>query len=212
HVKKLILGSLFLMLGLGVFAQAGTGYFDILVGGQFSTGNYQYSNYFVYNNALYQWRVNGSGRNNFLGSLDGGYFFTENIGLHFAYLYDAGKFQANFHAGSLYAGSYNFNKDINIGEIGPEFAWKGGGNSQSFLQLNVGYTFGNSTPNVNTVYGSMPLGNFGKQTFVYGAALGYRYYFSQMTGMTIQTAYHHFQDYAISDIWDVRVGVSFRFK
>ncbi len=211
-MKKLLIGSLFLMMGLGVFAQAGTGYFAIMPGYQFSTGNYQEDGFITFGNRLYQWRVNGSGENNFIGSLDGGYFFTENMGLHFAYIYNAGRFQLNGHLGPYYLGNYKFDQNINIVQLGPEFAWRSGADGQTYVQVNLGYTFGNSTPTVHTPYGHVELGEFGNQTFVYGAALGYRFYFNDSVGMGVQVAYNHFQNYGISDMWDGRIGVVWRFK
>ncbi len=211
-MKKILIAALLVLGSLGVFAQAGTQYFAILPGYQFSTGNYQQSELFVYNNHWYEARVYGSGQNNFTGSLDGGYFFTNNMGIHFAYMYNAGQFQLQGQIGPYYLGSYRFDQNVSIAQVGPEFVMNHGSNSQTYFQLNLGYTFGNSTPSFHSDYGDISLGDFGKQTFVYGGALGYRYYFTDMTGINVQVAYNHFQNYAISDFWDARVGVIFRFK
>jgi|WetSurMetagenome_2_1015567.scaffolds.fasta_scaffold02137_6 hypothetical protein len=210
-MKKILIAALLVLGSLGVFAQAGTQYFAILPGYQFSTGNYQYSQNFIFNNHVYQFRVNGSGENNFVGSLDYGYFFTENVGIHAAYVYNAGSFQANIHVGPYYFGNYKFDKSINWVEVGPEFVGMVGQNGQIYGQINLGYTFGNSTPNLHTAYGSYPLGDFGSQTFIYGGAFGYRYYFNNSVGIAVQATYHHMQDYPISDLWDARVGVTFKF-
>lgn len=211
-MKKLILASIFLLAGFTVLAQAGTGYFAILPGYQFSTGNYQYSQNFVYAGHVYEYRVYGSGQNNFTGSLDGGYFFTDNIGIHFAYVYNAGQFRLNGQLGPYYLGDFRFDQNISIAQVGPEFVMSHGSNSQTYFQVNVGYTFGNSTPNFHSAYGDIAMGDFGTQTFVYGGAVGYRYYFTDMTGLAVQVGYNHFQDYAISNFWDARIGVVFRFK
>jgi hypothetical protein len=40
-MKKILIAALLVLGSLGVFAQAGTQYFAILPGYQFSTGNYQ---------------------------------------------------------------------------------------------------------------------------------------------------------------------------
>jgi len=209
-MRKCLLGVILLVASVGVFAQANSWYFAVLPGYQFSTGNYQEADNFIFGSNLYQWRVNGSGKNNFMGSLDLGYFFTNNVGVHFAYLYNQGKYQANLHLGPFYLGNYQFNRSLNIAEIGPEFAF-GSKQSQTYFQVNVGYTFGNSTPNFQYQGVNYPLGDFGTQSFVYGAAIGWRYYFNDSVGMAIQGAYHHMQHFPISDMWDGRIGVTFRF-
>lgn len=209
-MKKILIAALLVLGSLGVFAQAGTQYFAILPGYQFSTGNYEYSQDFIYGGHLYQYRVNGSGENNFVGSLDYGYFFTENIGIHAAYVYNAGQFQANFHIGPFYD-NVKFDKSVNWIEVGPEFVGTVGQNGQIYGQINLGYTFGNSSPTAHTAYGDYSLGDFGTQTFIYGGAFGYRYYFNNSVGIAVQGTYHHMSSYPISDMWDARVGVTFKF-
>jgi hypothetical protein len=210
-MKKVLIAAVMVLGSLGVFAQAGTQYFAILPGWQWSTGNYEYSEEFIYNNHWYQFRVNGAGENNFVGSLDYGYFFTDNVGIHAAYTYNAGKYHANVHLGPYYFGDYNFDVNLNWIELGPEFVGAVGQNGQIYGQINLGYTFGNSTPNIHIMNGSYPLGDFGSNGFVYGGAFGYRYYFNNSVGIATQLTYHHFVDFPISDLWDARVGVTFKF-
>ena len=209
-MKASVIGLLVLAVGVGAFAQANTWYVAVLPGYQFSTGNYQEKDYFAVGGNVYEWRVNGSGKNNFTGSLDLGYYFTDNVGVHFAYIYNQGKYQANLHLGPYYLGNYQFNRSINIAEVGPEFVF-GSKESQGYIQVNLGYTFGNSTPNFQYQGVNYPLGDFGTQSFVYGAAVGYRYYFNDSVGLAVQGAYHHLQHFPISDLWDGRVGITFRF-
>jgi len=210
-MKKLIVAAIMVLASFGIFAQAGSQYFAILPGYSFSTGNYQEATNFIYGGHLYEFRVNGSMSNNFVGSLDYGYFFTENLGMHVGYVYNAGQFHANVHVGPYYFGDYKFDRSINLFEVGPEFVGPVGTNGQLFFQVNLGYTFGNSTPNIHTPYGDYPLGDFGTQSFAYGGAFGYRYYFNNSVGIAMQGTYHHYQHFPISDNWDARVGVTFKF-
>ncbi len=159
-MKKLIVAAIMVLASFGIFAQAGSQYFAILPGYSFSTGNYQESTNFIYGNQWYEFRVNGSMSNNFVGSMDYGYFFTENVGIHAGYVYNAGQFHANVHVGPYYFGDYKFDRSINIFEIGPEFAGPVGTNGQLFFQVNVGYTFGNSTPNLHTAVRRLSPGRF----------------------------------------------------
>jgi len=209
-MRNFWVGLVLLTFATAASAQAATWYFAVLPGYQVSTGNYQVDQYLDVGGTTHRWRVNGSGANNFAGSLDAGYFFNDTFGLHFAYLYDQGKFQANLHLGPHYLGKHQFNRSLDIAEIGPEFAF-GSKKSQTYLQVNVGYTFGNSTPNYQYRGVNYPLGDFGTQSFVYGAAIGWRYYFTDAVGLEFQGAYHHMQHFAISDIWDGRIGVIVRF-
>ena len=47
--------------------------------------------------------------------------------------------------------------------------------------------------------------------WVYGAAAGFRYFFLPNAGLSAQLAYHKINGWPNSDLWDVRLGATFRF-
>ena len=146
-------------------------------GYQFSSGNYQVnSGGFV---------ANGSAKNNFAGSLDFGWYFTNHVGLHVGYVYDDGDYHYNFHYGPYYFGDFSLKRQINIAEIGPEFLF-GNKVDQVYIQLNAGYTFGGGTTYYYYGGSRYNLGNLGDNTFIYGAAVGYRHYFNDTVALAIQ--------------------------
>ena len=201
-MKKWLVGAVLLMAGLGVFAQAHTGYFDILPGYQFNTRD------FTVTSGLF--RAVSSGRDNWMGSLDFGWFFTDHVGLHAGYVYNPGDYHTKLYYGPFYLGTTRFSRNINIFEIGPEFIW-GTTVNQGYFQLNVGHTFGGGDTKWYYNGHKYDLGNVGSNEWLWGAAIGYRHYFTETVGMALQGAYHHIQNWEVNDAWDARIGVVFRF-
>jgi len=210
-MKKALLGLLLVMASMGIMAQAHTWYVAILPGYQFSTGNYQYN----YSDGPFVAKTNGSGENNFCMSLDGGYYFTKAVGLHFAYYYNEGNYSQNVHFS--YPGVFDYydhfklKRNVNLFEIGPEFAHTWNACHQIYGQINVGYTFGGGTTWAYYQGHRYNAGNLGENDWVYGAAFGYRFWFSDNAAFCVQGAYHHVANWDINDIWDARVGVAFKF-
>ena len=143
--------------------------------------------------------------------MDGGYYFTKAIGLHFAYYYNEGNYQANIHLPYTYLGNYGFKRNVSMFEIGPEFAHTWNACHQIYGQINLGYTFGGGTTWLYSNGNRYNLGNLGENDWVYGAAFGYRFWFSDNAAFCVQGAYHHIANWDINDIWDARVGVAFKF-
>ena len=201
-MRKWLVGALCLLGSLGVFAQAHTGYFDILPGYQFNTGDYNVQE------GIY--RTENSGKDSWMGSLDVGWFFTDHVGLHGGYLYSPGDYHARLYRGPILMEDYTFSRSTHLLEIGPEFIW-GPKDNQLYFQLNAGHTFGSGDTKFYSGGHKYDLGNIGSNEWVYGAALGYRHYFNESVGIAMQAAYHHIQNWEINDVWDARIGVVFRF-
>ncbi|OYV99673.1 MAG: hypothetical protein B7X11_05170, partial [Acidobacteria bacterium 37-65-4] len=179
-MKKILVAVVLVLGTMGIFAQAGTQYVAIMPGYQFSTGSY------TYNDGMFQTKAKGEG--NFMFSVDYGYFFTENVGLHAAYLYDKGDYKANLYIPALNwsTGNYKFSRQVNLFEIGPEFATQAGTNGQFYGQLNLGYTFGSGDTKFYYNGHRYNLGNVGGNDWAFGGALGYRYYFNNSVGLGVQ--------------------------
>ncbi len=165
-MKKLIVGMVFILASVGLFAQS-SNYFSVLPGYQFQ-GNHMDSS--------------------FVGSFDAGYFYSDNVGLHVGLIYNPGEFDY-------------FKKSFEILEAGVEFATTKGDTGQFYGQLNLGSTLGLGSSNYYYRTSNVA---------TYGAALGYRYYFNDTTGINIQGAYHKLGSGGES-FSDVRIGIVFRF-
>ena len=124
-MKRIVIAALLILGSVGVFAQAGTWYFSILPGYQIGSSGQSYNDYWFH----YKYDA----KNNFQGSLDGGYYFTDNIGLHFAYVYNPGKAKVKVWDNTgwatgvpgAYIGQFGVDRQVNILQIGPEFAFVG---------------------------------------------------------------------------------------
>jgi hypothetical protein len=203
-MKRIAIAALLILGTVGVFAQAGTWYFSILPGWQFSSTSENI------NGGWYGIKIEG--KDNFMGSLDGGYFFTDNVGLHFAYIYNPGNGKIklyDYYYGDGYIGEFGFNRDVNILQIGPEFVW-GSKVNQGYAQVNVGWTFGSGDTHVNIYGNNYNLGNVGGNDFTYGVALGYRHYWGN-TALAMQVAWNHIDNFTVNDPVDFRIGVTWKF-
>jgi len=188
-MKKVVLAVVIVLCcAVGVWAQEKTWYMDVLPGYQFKSGKV------------------GSG---FVASLDGGYFFTENVGLHFGYTYNEGKFTyEDWDWITNYTWEVSGKSSFGILEVGPEFSWKAGEKGRVYVQLNVGYTMSaKDIADAEGPSGGVELEN----NWTYGAAFGYRYFFTKKTGLAVQGAYHGVSNWGSASFWDARVGVVFRF-
>lgn len=209
-MKKIVIGMLLALACVGVMAQtsAGSWYIAVLPGWQWNTQNYnETGNLF---GSAYKLQYKGQG--NFTGSIDAGYMFTDSVGLHFAYVYNDGKFDVRYYNYTYgVAENFNLRAQQNIFEIGPEFAHTWNACHQIYGQLNVGYTFGGNT--TYYYYGGhrYDLGNLGDNDWTWGGAFGYRFWFNDTAAFATQLAYHHMSNSLVSDIWDARIGVAFKF-
>jgi hypothetical protein len=203
-MKRILIAALLILGTVGVFAQAGTWYFSILPGYQFSSTSENVSG------GWYQVKVEG--KDNFCASLDGGYFFNDVVGLHFAYVYNPGDGQIklyDYYYGTGYIGKYGFDRAVNILQIGPEFVW-GSKENQGYAQVNVGWTFGSGDTHINFYGHRYDLGNIGGNDFTYGVALGYRHFWGN-TGISMQVAWNHIDNFTVNDPVDLRVGITWKF-
>ncbi len=203
-MKKVIIAGILVLAGLGVFAQAGTGYVAVLPGYQFNTGSYTYN----YQGLM----TKAKGEGNFVTSLDFGYFFTDKIGIHAGYMYDKGDYKASLsYPPFFYTPSYKFSRQVNLFEVGPEFVGQAGQNGQIYGQINVGYTFGGTNTKFYLNGQRYDLGNVGSNEWAFGGALGYRYFFNSSVGLGLQATYHHINKWEVNDFWDARLGIWFKF-
>jgi len=181
---------------LGICAQD-KWYFSVLPGYQFSTGDAD---------------------SGLVASLDGGYFFTENVGLHFAYMYNEGKFKVNVAP----FGDLKFTKSYSLLEFGPEFRTKAGEKGEIYGQFNLGYTFGSTGINENyiiTYGGNTYLVNVTgdlSNDWALGGTFGYRYFFNKKVGLDMQATYHYMnglkqEGFDAKNSWDARIGVTWKF-
>lgn len=212
-MKRVLIGALFVLFGAtATLAQAQGGYVDLLVGGQSGGGNYQSMSIpRSWSHVSWTDTIDGSARAGGMGSFDFGYFFKKNMGLHVGYLYNAGRYTAHIYVDTSNVGSYSFNQGLSIIEAGPEIVF-GDRENQEFLQFNLGYAFGGGSPQLTTYGGSFPLGKFSDQSLVFGATFGYRHFFSHGVGVTVQGSLHHLQNYAVTDLFDARIGIVWRFN
>jgi len=176
-MKKYLLMTLAcIFLGAAAFAQGGSGYFAVLPGYQFSSGETESC---------------------FVGSLDGGYFYNDNWGLHVGLNYNSGEFNLHDlgfgHKHYPYSWMDDVYKDsFYIFEIGPELAGNVGP-GQLYGQFNLGHTFGAEN-----------------NEWTYGLACGYRFPINDRVGINVQGTYHRVNDWD-TDHLDLRLGVIFRF-
>jgi outer membrane protein OmpA-like peptidoglycan-associated protein len=193
-----------LLLAVGVYAQEHTGYVDILAGYQYPTGNQT--------QAFLPLSANLAQKNNWLGSLDFGWFFTDHVGVHAGYIYMPNEYRLRLSSGTTDLGSSSISRDVSVLEAGLELLWKTRcENGQVYAQLNLGHTIGGS--NTPFSYGgkSYAWANSGGGEQTIGATLGYRHYFSEVIGWAIQGTYHRVSNWPSGSLWDMRTGVTFRF-
>ncbi|MGD1149094.1 MAG: hypothetical protein ABR961_14225 [Thermoanaerobaculaceae bacterium] len=194
---------LLLLVGLGVSAQENTGYVAILPGYQFPSGSQ--------NLTFTPLSANLAQKDNWLASLDFGWYVTDHIGLHAGYIYMPNDYELHLWNGSTDLGTSTISHKANIFEVGPEFLWEPQCYcGQVYAQLNLGRTFGSS----NFTYGGRgyAVKDTGGGEWSLGAALGYRHFFNDFVGWTIQSAFHHVNYWPSGNLWDVRTGLDFRFS
>lgn len=175
-MKKICLLSVFVMfLSFSAFAQAGSGYLSILPGYQFSSGDVDDS---------------------FVMSLDGGYFFNDNWGLHLGLIYDEGKFDFGKVLLPTVPPTWwevKYKDSFYVFEIGPELAGEVGKGQMYWQIINLGHTMG-----------------LDENEWTYGTAVGYRYPINDKWGFNVQGGYHRVDDYD-TDHWDLRLGFTYKF-
>lgn len=182
-MKKVLIVLLLVLGSLCLYAQdSGQWYFSALPGYQFSSGH---------------------SRSSFVLSLDGGYYFNDNVGIHFSDTYNQGKYKYSY---VIYPYEYTFegSSSFEIIEVGPEFGAKVGDNGKFYGQINVGYAW--DTSNIGD--GTYAVYNI---DWTWGAAIGYRHFFNDRVAINFQGTYHHLNNWVSSNFTDARVGVSWKF-
>jgi hypothetical protein len=203
------MNKLVLVLGLtclwaGAFAQEPRWTVSILPGYQFNTTTYQLDRSSWY-------RRTGETQANSVGSMDWSVRLTDRFGLHFAYLINGGRYTERQYSyyGHLYTTDYT--APIQILEIGPEWTICPSGNTTIYFQLNMGRTISSESASYGRYYGYYRQDAIRDNTWTIGAAAGIRYYFLKNAGITGQVAFHHLSAWVAPDLWDVRLGATFRF-
>ena len=147
----------------------------------------------------------------FIGSIEGGFAFDKNLGLHFAYFGESEHFTDEYaFNGSVYSAA-NGNVPVNIIELGPEFSWWPSDNNQIFAQINVGHTLSSHSASYSYNYGIVGVYRIRDDNWAYGLAVGYRGYINKLVGLCVQATYHHVNDWPTPSIWAVQLGMAFRF-
>lgn len=186
-MRKWFLAALLLVATTGVFAQADTWYFSVMPGYQFSSGE-----------------VDGG----YVFSLDGGYYFTDNVALHAGFIFNEGNFSVDVYP----YGEASFDDQFNMLVVGPEFATKAGANGQVYFQVDLGYAFGLNMDDIHVVGMTVPLtGVSVDDAFCYGAAIGYRHFFNEKVALNLQGTYHRVTGDWDTNHLDARIGVAWRF-
>lgn len=127
---------------------------------------------------------------------DGGYYFNDWFGIHGGLLFNEGNFKVNVPG----YGDFKFDDTFNLIEVGPEFVGKAGAKGQIYGQLNLGYAFGLKVAGMDI-----------NDEFAYGAAFGYRHFFTDKVALNLQATYHHVTGDWDTNHFDTRVGVAFKF-
>lgn len=174
-MKKFFAVGLFIIFGVAIFAQGGTGYFSILPGYQFSSGDVD---------------------SNFVMSLDGGYFYNDNWGLHLGLMYNEGKFDFGKVLLPTVPPTFldlKYKDSFYIFELGPEFAGNVGKGQLYWQIFNLGHTFGANS-----------------NEWSYGTAVGYRLPINDKWDFSFQGAYHRVDDWDTDHV-DFRLGFTYKF-
>jgi len=186
-MKRGIIAALLLLASLGLFAQADTWYFSVLPGYQFSSSEVD---------------------TGWVASFDGGYYFTDNVGIHGGFMFNEGNFKVDVPP----YGTAKFDDMFEIAEVGVELVGKAGEKGQIYGQFNVGYAFGLSLDSATIAGMTVSLGDISvDDAFCYGAAFGYRHFFNDKTALNLQATYHRVTGDWDTNHIDLRIGVSWKF-
>jgi hypothetical protein len=183
---------------------------SILPGYQFNTTCNRTETY-----SYYYYRREEKLETNFMGSVDLGLNLSEHYGLHFGYLVNNGK--SSVRGIVIYNGDYHaspwdaFRAPVAIWEIGPEWDIRFSPKALLYFQFNLGRTASSMQQTYYDYYGNFREEPFRDNEWVYGAAVGFRFFFIPNAGIAAQVAYHRINGWPNSDMWDLRLGASFRF-
>jgi outer membrane protein OmpA-like peptidoglycan-associated protein len=202
-MKKWLVIIVLVLGSLGLFAQAKTGYVDLLAGYQFASDSDSFSNPPLSGHMTL--------KDKWLASFDFGWYFTDRVGIHAGLIYMPTDFKLNAAYNGVPIGEFEISRHSQVFEVGPEFVWKAGQKGQLYTQLNFGYAFGSGDDGLNYGGTMYKTGNIGEDKFMGGVALGYRHYFTDAWGWVVQGAYHRISSWPSNNIWDVRTGFAYRF-
>lgn len=198
----LFLGAAFLCMG--VSAQEPRWSVSILPGYQFNTESYRYGE------DCY-WKYEGETKTSFVGSVDVGLKLTEKFALHFGYIVDDGKYSERYYSDYYVSRWYPYDAPIDIWEIGPEWRVRLSERAHFYAQINVGRTVASGKATYRTTCGNLREDLVRENAWTFGAAAGFRYFFLPYAGIAGQVSYHRIRGWEAPDLWDARLGVTFRF-
>jgi outer membrane protein OmpA-like peptidoglycan-associated protein len=203
-MKKRLFGVLLVLAAaLPVAAQENTGYISILAGVTRVHGNQSTT----IPPATFRLEM----ENGFLASLDVGWYFTDYLGVHAGYIYLPAEYDVRWYVDGARQPDGEIDNTMNVLELGPELVWETSERGLLYTQLNIGHTVSGGRLNVGDEYDNMPLGDLRDDGWVYGGALGYKQFFSDSVGWTIQVAYHYLDGQVSQNVWDMRTGLTIRF-
>lgn len=202
-MKKLLVILGLASLWIGTSAQEPRWTVSILPGYQLNTTTYELDRSSWY-------RRTGETKTNSVGSMDWSVKLTDRYGLHFAYFINSGRYRQQYYYYG-YPSTTDYSAPIQVLEIGPEWTIRPSGNFTIYFQLNLGRTISSESASYVSGYGYYRQNAIRDNTWTIGAAAGVRYFFLKNAGIAAQVAFHHFSAWATPDIWDLRLGVTFRF-
>ncbi len=202
-MKKVVLFLFLASMAFAAHAQVGSWYVSVLPGFQLESGAAGFPDYVGQTGSMKPLA-------GLTASVDGEYFYTDNLALHMGLIYNQGKFRQRvliYHMSPTPWWSVrDFENTYGIFEVGPELVAPLGRDGQLYFQLNVGVTFAHES---YQAYGGPSDATFRNGT-TYGGAIGYRHFFGERAGIAAQLAYHRVDKWKTDHV-DVRVGVVFRF-
>lgn len=200
-MKKFVVILFLLVLSSFVLAQEPRWTISILQGGTINSNAVVEHPYDWYSSYSLKREIKESP----ISSIDFNFNVTERYGFHFSYLYyplnrvDIGRWSEWEENRRKYK-SY-----VSMWEAGPEWDFNVSKRWSTYLQLNTGRCLidnGNKYDRNFRFNGSWML----------GAAIGVRYFFTPNIGISAQAAYHYIDEWDFRNLWDARAGVAFRFK
>lgn len=221
-MKRLLILLLTIFGVTFIMAQEKTFYIAILPGYQIASGNTKGSISFT-NGELYIYQHNSiRAQSGFVGTLDLGYYFTDNFGVHLDITYNNGNYEHDIiyiesaFAYNKYKMKNRYSDPFYILEIGPALARNIGDKGKIYFQISFGYRLGNDGVDNNLNTFGFDVKKMQPLKWVYGGAMGYRYYFNEKVGINLQLTYHNMTYHTKNNndngyLLDNLIGIAFRF-
>jgi hypothetical protein len=203
-MKKFLVVLFLLALSTFVLAQESKWTVSILSGGTINSNAIVEHPYDWYPSYSLERKIKESP----ISSIDLNLSVTERYGFHFSYLY----YPLNSVVIEPWNGwsewkekQWKYKSYVSMWEAGPEWDFNVLKRWSVYLQLNTGRCL---IDNANKYDRNFRFNG----SWMLGAAVGVRYFFTPNIGISAQAAYHYIDEWDFRNLWDARAGVSFRFK